>query len=171
MWLLRAATAYQVKYCHQICALIDLLIMFKHFLSQDHVRTKKKKIFFMNHSKNSRGIFMKLFSFLIIYAHNALTQLNTIFFCVFTFFSLPSFSKPERDGLWHKNSRMRNTQGKSSHFTFFFLSFFSGYSKWKKKNQLQMCLCTLYSSKCMWWNTREKWKCGKIKRFSSARAV
>jgi hypothetical protein len=107
--------------------------MFKHFSSQGHVR---KNIFHESH-ENLEGNFYEAF-LLTIYAHNAHTQLNNFFSS--PFFSLPSFSKPERDGLCHKNSRMRNTQGKSSHFTTtFFLSFFSGYSK--KKSATNVCVC------------------------------
>lgn len=140
--------------------------MFKHFSSQDHVRTKKKKIFHESHKKLEGNFYEAFFS------HNLRTQrthtIKSIFFSVSSpFFSLPSFSKPERDGLCHKNSRMRNTQGKSSLFTIFFsLIFFLVIRNEKKKSATNVFVYSVFIKMYVVKHTRgmkmKMWKNKKI---------
>jgi hypothetical protein len=97
--------------------------MFEHFSSQDHVR---KIFFFYESHEKLEGNFYEAFC-----PHNLRTQrTHTVkYFFSSPFFLSLHFRNQKEMAYAIKIAGMRNTQGKSSLFTIFFLSFFSGFSK------------------------------------------
>jgi len=112
---------------------IDLLIMFKHFSSQGHVR----KTFFSWITRKTRGEFLWSFS-----SHNLRTQrTHTIkYFFFFTFFFLSLHFRNQKEMAYAiKIAEWEIRRGNHRFLQIFFLSFFSGYSK--KKSATNVCVC------------------------------
>lgn len=120
----------------------------------------------MNHTKKLEGNFYEAF-FLIIYAHNALTQLNSIFFlCLHLFFLSLHFRNQKEMACAIKTAEWEIRRGNHRFLQFFFLSFFSGYSKWKKKSATNVFVYSVFIKMYVVKHTRgmkmKMWKNKKI---------
>ena len=139
MWFLRAVTAIQVKLSSNLWILIDLLIMFKHFSSQNHVRTDK--YFQWITRKNSRGIFMKLLFWI---SHNLRTQrTHTIKYNFFL-----HFRNQKEMACAIKTAEWEIRRGNHRFFQIFFSLIFFWLFEIKKVSYKCVCVLCIHQNVC-----------------------